>query len=230
MKTIVPVAAAVSVLCLGMVPAQAGSGSGSYQGVSITFSITPARFDGVGCAESTWTLDYQKPPNRGFEVSFGLRQAGSNNQIDGDYAMVSASDPNAGQLKGSICPYEYDAREGPFNSVVVLSVEDDDYNDLGKMQLNSSPVPAIKNPSRIRRLKASASPVTGWPVVRGRATAKTLTKGKIGASGTVKIYLKRKGGWRKVGEEAYLDDFGRFAVTVYRPLSSSRARRSGRAS
>lgn len=45
----------------------AGSGSGTVGSVQINYSVGDAQFDGPGCAELRWSVDYSGlPPARGF--------------------------------------------------------------------------------------------------------------------------------------------------------------------
>ncbi|MEZ5184764.1 MAG: hypothetical protein R2720_03380 [Candidatus Nanopelagicales bacterium] len=203
-------------------PAQAGSGSASLAGVQVSYSIaSQASFDGPRCAPVDWSVRYSRPYEYDLYVTVELRQRGSNSSYEETVSPLY-SDPDSGTLAGDSLCIGYSSWEPSAGDFVVsgtLEVEDDNYVTLGKVPLSGTfRVAVVQNPSKFTRLKVKAGTTYAKPpMVKGKVTAKTLTKGRLGADGDVVIEAKIKGKWRKV-DTVYPNSFGRFSTTLYKQV------------
>lgn len=204
-------------------PVSAGSGSASLSGVQVSYSVPDTvAFDGPGCATVPWTLTWSKPANRGFDWRLEARQQGSNSAEDSDSDYQFYWDPITGTATGTLCvgQYgEYDPANGPVYLGGSIKVVDDNDNVLGSASLLQTPVNIKRNLSSFKKLVVrSGKPYTTRPPrARGRVVATTMTKGTIGAEGTLTLQVRRKGAWRTLGTVS-LDGFGRFNQTLYKRI------------
>jgi hypothetical protein len=191
---------------------QAASGTAATSGVTVTVSVDDAvRFDGPGCARVSWDGTYQRTSEVDFTVGVELRREGSNSP-ETDYADVASWASNTGTFGGDFCvsDYYFDASAGPFKFSGTLHVDTLDGRPIGATQLPTATLPVRQNRSRISGLKVRSRSKTAWGSVRGRVTARTLTKGRLGAAGTIKVEVKQNGRWRHV-IRLYPNEFGKFA-------------------
>jgi hypothetical protein len=203
--------------------ASAASGPVSIGGVTGTWSVPDVvSFDGPGCATVPWTLNYQRPPGFEIDLDVSMVQEGSNSP-ETDFGYISSTGrPDAGAFTLTPCveDYDFDAGRGPFTLTGSIQVDDDDYRDLGTAQIGPVAIRVERNPARFVRLKAKAGrTIADLPVVKGKVVARTLTKGSIGADGTITIEAKVKGRWRKADSSATLDEFGRFSTTLWNQVT-----------
>ncbi len=209
-------AAAATVAALIAVPAQAGGGSGALGGVSVSYAFDDvALFDGPGCAPVGWSVDYQRPADYDLYVELELRQAGSNSPLT-DVVTPMYDDPDAGTLKGALCiDDDFDPTGGDFTTTTTLTVEDDNLVEVGSVPLyGGSTVRVVQNRSKFVRLRVRAGATDAKPPrVRGKVTASTVSKGRLGADGSVLVEARVKGRWRAL-DTLDPDQFGRFATTV----------------
>lgn len=192
--------------------AQAADGTAATSGVNITYTVDDAvRFDGPGCARVNWNGTYERTSDVDFAVSVELRRQGSRSP-ETDYADVASWASNTGTIGGNFCvsDYYFDASAGPFTFSGTLQVDDPGGRTLGTTKLPTATLPVRQNKSRFTRIKVHSQSKTTWGKVRGRVTANTLTKGRLGADGTVKVEMKRNGRWRHV-IRLYPNEFGKFA-------------------
>lgn len=209
---------AMAAVALIASPAQAGGGSGELGGVSVSYTVDDvARFDGPGCARVGWSADYQRPADYDLYVELELRQAGSNSPLT-DVVTPMYDDPDAGTLKGGLCiDDDFDPTRGDFTATSTLTVENEDLVEVGSVPLSGrSTVKVVQNRSKFVRLKVRAGHAKP-PTVRGRVTASTVSKGRLGAGGSVLLEARFKGRWRNV-DTLDVDQFGRFASTVYKRI------------
>jgi hypothetical protein len=197
----------------------AGSGSASVGAVSASYSVPDiVRFDGPGCAMVPWTVSYQRPPGWDIYIEFDLRQSGSNSPYT-DSASPYYSDPSTGTLTGSICVDDsWEPAAGPFTLTGTVEGEDDNYRSVGKVPLPASQVTLNRNTSKMR-LKVKAGTTYSKPAtIRGKVTATTVTRGRLGAEGSVVVEIRRKKKWREL-TRTYPDAFGAFSTTTYQRVA-----------
>lgn len=179
-------------------------------------------FDGPGCASIPWTLTWSKPDTRGFDWTLEVRQPGSNSAEDSDYDYQFSWDPG-GTATGTLCVGEfggYDPTRGPLYLGGSIEVKDDKSNVLGTAAFTQTPVSIKRNRSSFKSfLVRSGKPYSSKPPrIRGKVVALTMTKGSMGADGTVTVQARRKGVWRTVGT-ASPDEFGRFRAELYKRIT-----------
>ena len=214
-------AVGVTVAALIAAPAQAGGGSGALGGVSVSYAVDDvARFDGPGCARVGWSVDYQRPVDYDLYVELELRQAGSNSPLT-DVVTPMYEDPDAATLRGALCiDDDFDPTGGDFTATSTLTVEDENLVEVGSVQLSGrSTVSVVQNRSKFVRLKVRAGTrYVKPPTVRGKVTASTVSKGELGADGSVLVEVRVKGRWRTI-DTLSIDQFGRFSATMSKRIS-----------
>lgn len=233
-RIFVGAAAGSLVIVAGSGPVLAGSGSANLAGVTMSYTV-PDRvsFDGPGCASIPWTLTWAKPDNRGFDWRLEVRQQGSNSAEDSDSDYQFYWDPGTGSATGTLCAgdYGYDPVRGGMFVGGSVTVEDNQSNTLGTVDFTQALVNIDRNRSRFAKLRVRAgTSYSKPPVVKGKVVADTLTRGTMGADGSLLIEAKYKGKWRKADSSVYPDEFGRFSTTVYSKIPKGikvRARLSG---
>jgi hypothetical protein len=170
------------------------------------------QFDGPGCAPVYWDVAYTRPEDVGFDVDVEVRQRGSNSPTtDGDYVGYYESDLT-GNLSGNLCvsDYYFDASKGPLAFSGLLTATLSGGRSAGSVALPSIILPVRQNPSTFSRVRIKSRTPSKFGSIRGRVTAKTLTKGRLGAGGDVEAQVKVRGRWRHVMNLS-VDEFGRFA-------------------
>lgn len=188
---------ALLVLLLGGVtPAYAEGGTMTADGISVTLDVGPVVFDGPGCTRVPWTVTYSKPDDFWLGVRWQLRQRGSNETSFDEVNMYSGS---AGTVTKTTCVSADKHLPSGGNYVLTAQIGEDG-SASGDILASLPPVeiPTYTSRTRITRLRFHSNPA-GNPYVRGRVRARTSSGERIGASGTIEIYVRRHGIWARVG-------------------------------
>lgn len=187
------------------------TGSGSIAGSTVSYAI-PDRvsFDGPGCVHLPWSVAYVHPQDWYLTVDLELRQAGSNSPLKASLVPM-VDDPDAGTLSGALCiPDTWDASR-TVSMGATTTVSDPVGDQMGRLTLPTSPILVSRNQSAVTlrvTTRGRSSPVS---VLSGRATAQTVTKGRMGATGAVVLQVRRHGRWAQVGKAFLFDEFGRYS-------------------
>ena len=213
-KARIAIASTIGVAALTLAgTAHAADGNVTAGGVTFSYQVDEAvQFDGPGCARVIWNGTYQRSTDVGFEVSVELRRRGSNSPITDSDDVRSWASNTTGTIGGDLCvsDYYFDASAGPFTFNGTLTVTDDYDRTIATATLPPATLPVRQNKSRFTQLSVRGQTATKWGAVRGRVVATTLTKGRLGAAGTVNVEVKQRGKWRHV-IRLYPNEFGRFA-------------------
>ena len=181
--------------------------------------VGPLMFDGPDCTNVPVTVAHERVPPRTEDidliVSLDLRQPGSN-RSSAVYPRVTVTGEGRGTLRDSIqvCPSEYSDEAGDF----VLTGELLTYSFLDgsstTVPIPSRTLSAIKNVSRFASLKLTGDPRRSYQLA-GSATASTLTRGDVGAEGTVTVSVRkpRARDWQEVANVP-TDNFGRWRASL----------------
>jgi hypothetical protein len=213
-KARIAIAGTVGVAALALAgTAHAADGNVTAGGVTFIYQVDDAvQFDGPGCAQVFWNGTYQRPSEVGITVNIELRRRGSNSpETDAD-DVPSWSSVTTGTLSGEMCisDYYFDPSGGPFTFTGTLDATDDNDRTIATTTLPSATLPVRQNKARFNRLTVRSESKTNWGKVTGRVTAATVTKGRLGADGTVTVEVKQQGKWRHV-IRLYPNEFGKFA-------------------
>jgi hypothetical protein len=201
------------------------SGGGSTPNVSVTYTVADVQFDGPDCARAAITVSYARSgtPLDQVNGSVYLKFAyqGSSDHlsasvdIDAEASDIAVTGTQIGALR--FCPDDY-ADAGPLRVTGSLSqwastvgggytIADAD------APLSESSIGITQNPTSFGRLRVAK--VGNHVEISGKATARTLTHGVIGADGTIQIAIRRPGAkkWIDV-TDTIPDQFGRWEASL----------------
>ena len=220
---------AAAALVATAMPALAATGSGSTPTFTVTYTVGDVVFDGPGCVQVPFGIDYALGGAPNGYVTLDLGFAKSNAPVSGSI-IVTGQDPATGTKTSEMtyCPANFIAGKGPLRVTgTVVSPRGG-----ATAQVTPSTATVVQNPVRMSRPRAKQS-AGNW-TIGGVAEARTKSRGWVGAGGTVTIQLKRAGSSRWVsGETVALDQFGAWKTLVpiptatYRPGTSVRALLTG---
>lgn len=217
----ITVSVAAIALCMVAVPpaSAAGSSSAATSHISSTLNVGDVQFDGNECVELPVSVSYSKTATTADdingEVNLDLRQAGSNSSNTA-YAYFGYSDPASGTEieKISVCPYSYNLAAGGYT--LTGSLKSEYYVNGSQQTANFAPVQVgvIQNPTTLGAIKFKKSSGSYYDI-SGTATASTVTRGTLGASGKITISIKKPGSKRWIaGTTTSADSFGQWSAYI----------------
>lgn len=218
-----------------MAPMAAAGGtlSGATSHGSATVTFQDAVFDGPGCLEVPFDLTYAKTPSEANRISLSVRltavQQGSNDPVTGSASSASYEDA-LGTERGDLfmCSSTFPDRGGPVSVTGTLTTTY--FVNDSEQTVNLEPagqLTIVKNATSMTppRVTKGYFWSSDSRTVSGKAVAATLTKGTIGADGTIEIAVKYPGAKKWVGgATAYPDEFGNWSTTLNKAPKGSRLR------
>lgn len=211
---IVTVAAAFGVASIST-PVMAGSGTGTTANLSVTYNASAVAFDGPGCVESPVSVTYNKTGAVADDISgtveLAARYDGSSSSATRD-TYIGYSLPSSGTVSDSylfICPFEIFDNAGPMR--VTGTVESDvNFSQKSVAPVTESILDIVQNPTKLSKAKVkNTSGYVSYREISGTAKAQTISKGLVGAGGTLTLEIKKKGAkrWTSI-ETTSADEFG----------------------
>lgn len=234
MRTVVLPISIAGLVLLAAGPAWAGgtlSGATSHASASVTYA--DAVFDGPDCIDVPFDATYAKTPSTAEDITatveLSASQQGSNSPNTGS-ARAGYFDPASGTMRGTVyvCPSSFPDEAGPVTVTGTLTTK---YYVTGSEQTvalqPAGQLTIVKNASTMTTPKITKG--YSWSSdsrkVSGKVTAASVTKGSIGADGTIEIAVKYPGSKKWVGgETTYLDEFGNWSTTLSKAPKGSQLR------
>lgn len=192
--------------------------------VSVTYSVPDVQFDGPECVRVPITMTYAKtaknPSQTTARLQLDANQNGASNGIPGADSIAATDAVTGTSQRGafSICRDRIDIARGPLNISGTLS------SSVVGAATNSTPVPLgqialLPNATTLTRPSGKfTSGLFRSLVIRGTATATTVTKGTIAAGGTLTLQIKKspRAPWIS-GPTTRAGTFGEYTFTIYDP-------------
>ena len=234
MRKVMTAAAVSALIVAAAVPAQAGGTlSGATSHASATVTYQDVVFDGPDCVEVPFDAAYAKTPTTAEDITLSVelsaKQQGSNSPSTGS-ARAGYFEPASGTTRGTIyvCPSTFEDAAGPVAVTGTLTTKYYVNNSEQRVDLQpSGQLTIVKNQTTMSTPKVAKG--YSWSSdsrkVSGKVVAATLTKGSIGADGTIEVAVKYPTSKKWVGgETAYVDEFGNWSTTLSKAPKGSQIR------
>jgi len=203
--------------------AQAAEGAGGTPNLTVSYSVSPAQFDGSGCLQVPVTMTATKAGAAADDISgtvkLEARYSGSNSANTAS-EYIGYSQPAQTTVSSSyfsICSFEIE--DGMTSMDVTGTVTSSvDFGPDTSAPLSPSQLTIIQNPTKMSKTKVTTKRgFISYRELRGTATAKTVTKGTIGAGGRITLEVKKRGGknWVEVSTTS-TDAFGKYDFSYLR--------------
>ena len=197
LKSVKIAAAASAFVLIGATPAFAGDGSGATPNLAITYSAAPLQFDGSGCFQAPVTINFTKTGAPAGDISGNVdleaRYPGSNSPNSAS-EYIGYSAPASGTETGSyffICSYEV---EDNITTMDITGTVKSEINFTNEVTAQVTPSQLVINQNATSLSKPKVSVKKGfvsYRIIKGKATATTVTKGVIGAGGSIALEVKK---------------------------------------
>jgi hypothetical protein len=209
-----------AVLLIGASSAVAGDGSGGTSNLAVSYSASPAQFDGSGCIEAPISITFTKQGAPADDVSGSIdleaRYPGSNSSLSAS-KYVGFSEPAQGTATGAyffLCGRE--VVDGATTMEITGTVESSiNFGSESTSALSASQLNIIQNPTKLSKAKVvTKRGFVSYRVVSGTAKATTVTKGVVGASGRLALEVRKPGSksWKSVSTTG-ADSFGKWSFS-----------------